>query len=314
MLTRHGELLEPLRRTGWKRNGEDMSNNVMTDPSSPPLRPKLTVCDVTVNPSSARRPPRKSQFELQSTARGTGARAENRELESRAGLKRLLVWAHTAAARCCGVSVLVHIAAVIVLGLIVFHEPVLEEIPIRSGFAATEDDELFALSEMDITVAVPTSEASPFDRLAVSTAIKGIEFSAPTLNPGNAAGSATGEPSSGFSVGSNAVSQGSFTAWTVPEDPKPWRDYLVVIQVQLPEEVKRYRQEDLSGFLTGDDGYSTPIGQFTGPKFPKQFYGEFDMAARQFVIRIPGAAAKVKDMIEVRSGILKERQTLVIVF
>ena len=38
------------------------------------------------------------------------------------------------------------------------------------------------------------------------------------------------------------------------------------------------------------------------------------MAAKQFVIRIPGAAAKVQDRIEVRSKVLKEKEMLFIAF
>ncbi len=249
-------------------------------------------------------------------AEGAEPRADDRGRESQGGLKRFQEWLRSAAARCCGVSVLVHIAALIILGLLVFHEPVAEEIPISSGFIATENDELLVLPAMDIAVANPAPEATPFNRMTISTTVKGVEFSEPTLNPGNAGDFSTEQATSGFSVGSNAVRQGSFTAWTVPEDPKPWRDYLVVIQIQLPEEarVRQYRQEDLSGFLTGDDGFTTPIGNYAGRKFPKKFYGEFDMAASQFVIRIPGAAAKVQDTIEVQSKILKENQTLVIVF
>ncbi len=38
------------------------------------------------------------------------------------------------------------------------------------------------------------------------------------------------------------------------------------------------------------------------------------MKAKQFVIKIPGAAAKVKDEILIQSRMLKEKQKLVIVF
>ena len=112
----------------------------------------------------------------------------------------------------------------------------------------------------------------------------------------------------------NAVTKGSFTAWTIPADPAPREDYLVVILVRVPERIRRYEKEDLSGFLEGDDGYETPIGNFTGKGFPKQFYGQFDTTARRLVIRVPGAAAKVRDTIRIRSKVLREEQTMEIVF
>ncbi len=122
--------------------------------------------------------------------------------------------------------------------------------------------------------------------------------------------------SAGFQIpgGGRAVTKGSFTAWTVPEDPAPREDYLIVIQIRLPKRIRSYRKEDLSGFLEGDDGYETPLGQYTGRGFPKKFYGRFDSKARQFVIRIPGGAARVRDTIRIRSKVLREDQRLEITF
>lgn len=145
-----------------------------------------------------------------------------------------------------------------------------------------------------------------------STTNGGGEASKPAKNPG----SGTGKNGSGYPMpAGGGVRKGSFTAWTIPEDPEPREDYLIVIQVQLPKNIGRYRQEDLSGFMTGDDGYETPIGFFRGDaKFPKRYYGQFDPESNQFVIKIPGAAAKVKDQIQIQSRVLKEKQLLEIVF
>ncbi len=129
-------------------------------------------------------------------------------------------------------------------------------------------------------------------------------------------GDGSGATGSGYPMpAGGGVRKGSFTAWTIPDDPEPREDYLIVIQVQLPEKVGRYRKEDLSGFMNGDDGYETPIGFFRGDaKFPKRYYGRFDPESNQFVIKIPGAAAKVKDEIQIQSRVLKEKQVLEIVF
>jgi hypothetical protein len=131
---------------------------------------------------------------------------------------------------------------------------------------------------------------------------------------GGSGGGGGGGDGTGFRMPGKAVTKGSFTAWTFPEDPKPREDYLIVIQIQLPASVTDYKKEDITGYMEGDDGYRTPIGDYRGNKFDKKYYGDFDMRAKQFVIKIPGAAAKVKDVIQVRSKVLKEEQVLEIVF
>ncbi|MCA9116898.1 MAG: hypothetical protein KDA79_17585, partial [Planctomycetaceae bacterium] len=56
-----------------------------------------------------------------------------------------------------------------------------------------------------------------------------------------------------------AITKGSFTAWTIPEDPEPKDSYLIVIQIRLPEGTRRYRASDLSGFIKGTDGFTQAI-------------------------------------------------------
>lgn len=104
------------------------------------------------------------------------------------------------------------------------------------------------------------------------------------------------------------VTKGSFTAWTVPEDPEPGQNYRIVIQIQLPEKVRRYRQGDLSGLVVGTDGYLQRI-----PPLPRAYLPVQDNKA-QLVIFVQGANADVRDRIQIQSRILKEQQTLEIVF
>ena len=47
-----------------------------------------------------------------------------------------------------------------------------------------------------------------------------------------------------------AVTKGSFTAFTIPAQPKPRESYKIVIEVRLPENVRKYRVSDLSGEVT----------------------------------------------------------------
>ncbi|MCA9050448.1 MAG: hypothetical protein KDA89_17045 [Planctomycetaceae bacterium] len=222
-------------------------------------------------------------------------------------------WWHKALGQCCGVSTVFHVIVLLILAMIVLPEPVENTMTIDSGFTPPEDAATATLITAEVELLPQVSDSPAIDRLTLATGISS-PIAAPSLNIGSADGDNKGEPSVGFPIGTNAVEKGNFTAWTVPSDPEPWKDYLIVIQIKLPDDVTRYRQEDLSGFLTGDDGYTTPIGEFNGRGFPRKYYGEFDDKARQFVIRIPGAAKKVQDKIEVQSRVLKERQVLFIVF
>lgn len=124
-------------------------------------------------------------------------------------------------------------------------------------------------------------------------------------------GSGTGEGASGgvgLPRGANAVTKGSFTVWTVPEDPKPRQTYIIVIQIELPEHLRRYPRRDLSGRVIGTDGYTQPIPDRRRGYLPVKEH------QTQLQVRVPGGDQLVKDTIEVESRILKEKQTLVIVF
>lgn len=133
-------------------------------------------------------------------------------------------------------------------------------------------------------------------------------------------------PSSG-----QAVTKGSFTAWTVPKDPRPGQDYKIVIQIRVPETVRRYRIADLSGRVIGTDKYTLDIpyeNQFNryGTKIQKstrseklEFVKKGDYARVvdnqvQVIVDVEGAKQLVQDTIEVKSRMLKEEQKLEIVF
>jgi hypothetical protein len=131
-------------------------------------------------------------------------------------------------------------------------------------------------------------------------------------------------------TGGKAVTKGSFTAWTVPKDPRPGQDYKIVIQIQVPETIKRYRVADLSGRVIGTDKYTLDIPyeiQFNryGTKIQKTRTGDLDFVRKgdyarvvdnqvQVIVNVEGAKQLVQDTIEVKSRMLKEDQKLEIVF
>jgi len=130
--------------------------------------------------------------------------------------------------------------------------------------------------------------------------------------------------------GARVVKKGSFSVWTVPADPLPFQEYKIVIQVRLPDLVRRYRATDLSGEVEGSDRYRQKI-----PWDPK-WKGRTDVALTirkgqlvplrkgdflpvrdriaQLVIRVPPAKRLVRDRIKIHSKLLKETQVLEIVF
>tara|TARA_Y100000588_G_scaffold120939_1_gene132351 strand:+ start:3363 stop:4172 length:810 start_codon:yes stop_codon:yes gene_type:complete len=130
--------------------------------------------------------------------------------------------------------------------------------------------------------------------------------------------------------GKRVVKKGSFSVWTVPKDPLPEQEYQIVIQVRLPNYVRRYRATDLTGEVEGSDRYRQKIPW--DPKWKKRTdvaltvrkgrlvalrRGDFlpvrDRVA-QLVIRVPPAKRLVRDRIRIQSKLLKEQQVLEIVF
>lgn len=226
--------------------------------------------------------------------------------------KKLKRWLAGFVATGLGISLLLHLLLLLGFSFYVFQNDLGNEFVLSSNMAP--GDELLEFEEIvDVSLDVPEASKSP-DHANLMTSQPTDLVAIPSFLNSESKGE-VGE-SFGFRVptGGKAVSKGSFTAWTVPHDPKPRQDYLLVIQIKLPEKIKRYRQEDLSGFLTGDDGYRTPIGDYKGSKFKKKYYGKFDMKAKQFVFRVPGGAEKVKDIIKIESKVLREKQQLEIVF
>ncbi len=128
-------------------------------------------------------------------------------------------------------------------------------------------------------------------------------------------------------MGGKAVTKGSFAAWTVPADPKPREDYLIIIRIKLPAALKTYRVADISGEVTGTDAFRLviPFDQRRPDATRTERSGKVVPVKQtdllrivdghaQIVVSIPGAAALVKDSIRVKSKLLKEEQSLEIEF
>lgn len=156
-------------------------------------------------------------------------------------------------------------------------------------------------------------------------------------------------PTGGAKRTGNAVTRGSFTAWTVPEKPKPRQPYYVLIEIRVPKKFgKRYKADDLSGSIRGNDStvnakykdyeqeipWDRKLPLLGGPTYRRH---TFRIDARKnwiwlnprarhkivpvvngtakIAIKVPGAAVqRVKDTINIRSKLLNEKQKLEIVF
>lgn len=125
-----------------------------------------------------------------------------------------------------------------------------------------------------------------------------------------------------------AVTKGSFTAFTIPAAPQPRQAYSIVIEVKLPDDVKKYRVSDLSGKVRGTDGYEQKLPYDTrtpgaaGYPVPGGSIKRLESSTIldvvknkvQIVVRVPGGARLVKDVITIRSRRLKEDQELELIF
>jgi len=125
-----------------------------------------------------------------------------------------------------------------------------------------------------------------------------------------------------------AVTKGSFTAFTIPAAPQPRQAYSIVIEVKLPDDVKTYPVSDLSGKVRGTDGYEQKLPYDTRTPGAAGYPAAGGSTRRiesstildvvqnkvQIVIRVPGGARLVKDVITVRSRRLKEDQELELIF
>ena len=125
-----------------------------------------------------------------------------------------------------------------------------------------------------------------------------------------------------------AVTKGSFTAFTIPAAPQPLQRYSIVIEIRLPDDVKRYRVADLAGDVRGTDNYKQNLPYDSDLPYASGFPtagGKVIQLKRssvldvennrvQIVVQVPGARRLVKDVITIKSRMLREEQELELVF
>lgn len=228
-----------------------------------------------------------------------------------------------------GVSLLVHSLLLVIISLVILPHALNNRFEINGEITEGIEDEISEIIDTRIDLPAQNRE-SPFEvslipiplseeksELKVNTIRKAIEESFGELE-GEGDG---GDLPNGGKKGKNAVTKGSFTAWTVPDDPKPGTHYHIVIEINLPKRRRRYSSRDLTGYVIGTDRYTIPIGFFQGGwiirggRFhSRKYYGHFNQKEKKFVIKVEGAEALVEDTIKVRSELLDEEQTLKIVF
>lgn len=247
----------------------------------------------------------------------------------------LLAWLLGAAGTSYGISLLLHAGVLGVLSVMVVSQFARNE---SVSVIVTEAEALpFNVSDsVEVAFEPPAAERveSQFQKLPVDplgTLLSGDAAFNVAQSDGD--GENTGSSDEGFGFmfsmpeGGKVVTKGSFSAWTVPTDPSPGQDYKIVIRVRLPENTNRYRVSDLSGEVTGTDGYQHKIpydplkrgatvterGDRLVPIRPSDSLKIVDGHV-QLIVNVPGASSLTRDTIQVRSKLLKEEQKLEIVF
>jgi hypothetical protein len=251
-----------------------------------------------------------------------------------------------------GISLIVHVVIIAVLAIPVIRhfERVSDPIAVSTepfnegggGFGGFMDTEL--AEPLEAGGGQPISllpEHIASDALPISNAL----LSGKGKGSGGA-GQGTGSGDGGFGGGlgpivpGNAVRKGSFTAWTVPiytanfpkrfgdpepkpgDSPRPKQPYHIIIQIKVPRNKTTYALvSDLTGTVVGTDGYRQKIPENT---MVLAADGKTFVVPRGSVrvknglvhiqIFVPGAERLIRDTIEVSSKMLKEEQTLELVF
>jgi hypothetical protein len=214
-----------------------------------------------------------------------------------------------------GVSLAVHAVMLLILGFMIATRPPDDVELVTTVSSATADIVEFEpldvdfdmIPEEEIQIENPLLEPAPDapSGLLADTTIDKI------LGRGQGL---SGEKGGGelYNLPRKFFSKGSFTVWTDPQDPAPNQDYHIVVQVDVSEARNRggrYPKRDISGSVVGTDNYRQRFGG-------REATGYFDVVKNrvQFQILVPGAVQLVRDTIEVRSEMLKEQQTIEIVF
>jgi hypothetical protein len=118
---------------------------------------------------------------------------------------------------------------------------------------------------------------------------------------------------------SHAIKKGSFAAWTDPKNPQDRQSYTINIEVRLPPNTASYNLSDLDGTVRGTDYFVRNFGVWDlteGVFLPPPFRTSFEFKGSKATIRvpIPGGARNVRDVIKIKSSLLKESQEMELEF
>ena len=313
---------------------------------SPPARP--------VHATAAARPRKvaRSSKAQRAAVAPTAAAPTKPEVDNRPWQQRVIGWIRGEDGAGYGISLIVHVMVIAVLAIPVIRhfektpdaiavstEPFEEGGGGFGGFVDTELGEPLEASASQPISLLPAQMAH--DALPITNALL-----SGTGKGSGGAGAGTGSGDGGFGGGigpvvpGNAVRKGSFTAWTVPtfginyskrfgepdpkpgDSPRPGQPYHIIIQMKIPRGKTTYAlASDLTGKIVGTDGYRQRIPENTlvlgadGKTFV-QPRGSIRVKNGLVHIQVfvPGAERLVKDTIEISSKMLKEEQTLELVF
>ena len=205
-----------------------------------------------------------------------------------------------------GISVALHVVALLIMSLWVLNRP--QEEDLVTTLAESEVVDMASIQDVEIEELETELEPQALDPL-----FDPAPLSEPNIGINTPASSLTNTTPGGLElkIPQQAVTKGSFTVWTEPADPEPGEKYIIWIQVKLKNDIKRYPRRDLSGSIVGTDGYKDYFG---GPTEPGYLRIDENNTVRYEALTVPGAAQLVKDIINVESKILNEKQTIELVF
>ncbi len=167
---------------------------------------------------------------------------------------------------------------------------------------ATQETEALALSASTL---IPISDQQSLDDMPHAlAAMASITAAAEATESKSRKETAPKAPQPIASLPRNAVSAGSFSVWTVPENPDPGEPYKIIVQIRLPAGTQKYAVADLEGVVVGSDGYQKMIPGNVSGFLPVQ-----DGHVR-FEVHIVSADENVQDTVFVRSKVLREAQKI----
>ncbi len=323
----------------FKRKSEESAEVDSEWIEAPPIKRPGTKTAEQSDPRQRRRKKRGSKEDR--TSEGELIQAgddEPEQLDWRKDWKKLaMLWLISNATCGYGVSLIFHTLLLAVMSAIVYSS--IEDNQSISTTITEVDSMPIEFTEItDLTVEPAGSSQNQLPQLtkipltSAEAEISSSLLDSTASNAGNDGEGGDTDEGFGFMFsmpeGGKVVSKGSFSAWTVPEDPEPRKDYMIVIRIKLPEKTRLYRISDLSGKVEGSDAYEQylpfdpnrkqlkPLSEVGGKLTELRSSSRLRVIKNHVQIMIPvlGGDSLIRDTIHVKSRLLKEDQKLEIEF